>query len=144
MVWRSVDSGSRGQGVGNRLGWRGYTRLGDEPQAGRHFRHGSNVAAPCQGTSPRDPEAAICAPPWCTSPMDLEGGRLHPTPVYQPQGPRGSHLRPALVYEPHGPGRRPSAPHPSVPAPGAGLAAVCALLWQRALRISLAPRLRSP
>lgn len=111
MVWRSVDSGSRGKGVGkgvrNRLDRRGHTRLGDELQAGRHFLHGSNVAAPCQCTSPRDPEAAICAPPRRTSPTDLDGGRLHPTPVYKPQGP----------------GWRPSAP-----CSGSGLSASLWLL----------------
>ena len=80
MVGRSVDSGSRGKGVGNRLDWRGQTGLGDEPQAGLHFLHGSDV--------------------------------VRPAPVYKPQGP--------------------------------GPAAICAPLWQPALRVSLAPPLHSP
>ena len=39
---------------------------------------------------------------------------------------------------------RRGAPRPGVQAPGTGPAAIYALLWQPALRVSLAPRLRSP
>lgn len=53
MVGRSVDSGSRGKGVGNRLDWRGQIGLGDEPQAGPHFLHGNDVVRPAPVYKPQ-------------------------------------------------------------------------------------------
>ena len=62
MVGRSVDSGSRGKGVGNRLDWRGQTGLGDEPQAGLHFLHGSDVVRPAPVYKPQGPGLRPSAP----------------------------------------------------------------------------------